>query len=562
MPVKILVVEDEPDLKFLIEQKFRKRIRAEELQFLFVKNGVEALKLLEAHPDVYVVLSDIKMPEMDGLSLLKELNERYPLLRTIVISAYSGMQYIRTAMNWGAHDFLPKPVDFDDLEVTIDRTIQYVRRVMDEIAERKKAEKQVLQLEKAVENMQLGVTITDLDGKIIYTNPADAKMHGWQVEELIGKDVGVLAPPVLRHPITLEQIKKWKGLVRESVNIRKDGSSFPVWLMSEIVKDTNGEPTAIVTSCEDISERKQAEEEIKKHREHLEELIKERTAELIRANVLLHEEILERKRAEIELRTTNQDLQALNDRLQDELTLAKKIQQGLLPLPYPDWPILDVVCYSNPASEVGGDFYAYHAFNNFRNRYAITVGDVSGKGMPAALLMAISLASFQSVIGQGLIPKELLAHLDRAIMPYTKTTRQNCALVYVDITIPASDQRGILRVVNAGCITPIIRRIDGTIEWVDAGGMPLGIGLGAQSGYQEVTMDVTRGDVIVLISDGVVEAKNSTNEMFGFERLEEAVKSGPQADAATMLGHLQSEVLAFMENAELHDDLTIVVAQL
>lgn len=561
MPIKILVVEDEPDLKFLIERRFRKRIRTGELQFLFAENGREALEQLQIHQDVYVVLADINMPQMDGFSLLRELNERYPLLPTIIISAYSSMQNIRTAMNWGAYDFLPKPVNFEDLEVTINRTIRHVQQLMNEITERKKAEKQVLQLEKAVENMQLGVTISDLDGKIIYTNPADAKMHGWQVDELLGKDVGVLAPPPLRQPITLEQIKKWKGLVRESINIRKDGSTFPVWLMSEIVRDVSGEPTAIVTSCEDISGRKQAEEELKKHREHLEELIKERTAELIRANELLHEEILERKRAESELRTTNQNLMMLNDRLQDELTLARKIQQGLLPRPYPDWPDLDVVCYSSPASEVGGDFYAYHAFNKSGERYALTVGDVSGKGMPAALLMAISLASFQSVIGQGFIPGELLAHLDRAIMPYTKTTRQNCALVYVDITMPASNQKGILRVVNAGCITPIIRRVDDTVEWVDVGGMPLGIGLGAQSGYQEVTLDVSKGDLIILISDGVVEAKNSTNEMFGFERLEEAVKAGPQDDASTMLGYLQAKVIAFMDNAELHDDLTIVVAQ-
>jgi len=558
---KILVVEDETDLKFMISWRFRERIRTGEFQFLFAGNGVEALKQLQTDPDVYVVLSDIKMPQMDGLTLLTELNERYPLLRTIIISAYSDMQNIRAAMNRGAYDFLPKPVDLDDLEVTLDRTIRHVQQLMHEIVKRKTVEKQVLRLEKAVENMQLGVTITDLDGKIIYMNPADARMHGWEVDELLNKDVGILAPPKLRQPITLEQIRKWKGLIRESVNTRKDGSIFPVWLMSEIVRDVNDEPTAIVTSCEDITERKKAEEELKKHQDHLEELVKERTAELIQANELLHQEILERKRAETEARATYQNLKMLNDRLQDELTLARKIQQGLLPLPYPDWSDLDVVCYSSPASEVGGDFYAYHAFNNFSDRYAITVGDVSGKGMPAALLMAISLASFQSAIGLGLIPNELLAHLDKAIVPYTKTTRQNCALVYVDITMSAKDRKGILRVANAGCITPIIRRVNGTVEWVEVGGMPLGTGLGAKTGYREVTLNVTRGDVIILISDGVVEAKNSTDKMFGFERLEQAVKSGSQTDAAGMLAYLQSKVTAFMGNAELHDDLTIVVAR-
>jgi PAS domain S-box-containing protein len=116
-------------------------------------------------------------------------------------------------------------------------------------------------LERALETMQLGLTIAALDGKIIYTNRAEAEMHGYQIEELLGKDIGIFAPPELRKPLTLEQIKEWKGLIRESVNIRKDGTTFPVWLMSEIVKNTKGNPCAIVTTCEDITKRKAIEEE-------------------------------------------------------------------------------------------------------------------------------------------------------------------------------------------------------------------------------------------------------------------------------------------------------------
>jgi PAS domain S-box-containing protein len=298
MPTKILVVEDESDLEFLITRKFRRRVRAGELHFLFATNGLEALKHLEATPDIYVVMSDIKMPQMDGLTLLTHLNERYPLLRTIIVSAYGDMRNIRTAMNRGAYDFLTKPIDFKDLEATLDKTIQHVQQALHEMTEKKKTEKQMLQLKKAVENMQLGVTITDLNGNIVYTNPAEARMHGYQVDALIGQDVGILAPPRLRQPMSLEQIKQWKGLVRESVNARKDGSTFPVWLMSELVRDTEGEPIAIVTSCEDITERKQAEEELRKHRDHLEELVKERTAELTTTNQQLQQEIAERKRAE------------------------------------------------------------------------------------------------------------------------------------------------------------------------------------------------------------------------------------------------------------------------
>jgi PAS domain S-box-containing protein len=319
MPIKVLVVEDEPDLEFLIRQKFRKRIQAEELQFVFSQNGLEALKRLETNPDVCVVLSDINMPQMDGLTLLAELNEHYPLLRTIIISAYGDMHNIRTAMNRGAYDFLTKPIDFNDLEVTLNKTIRHVQQVMDEIAERKRTEKQLLQLEKAVENMQLGVTIADLEGKIIYTNPAEARLHGYQVGELVGKDVGILAPPEFRKPLTLDQIKQWKGLIRESVNIRKDGSTFPVWLMSEIVRDTDGEPTAIVTSCEDITARKQAEEELKQHRDHLEELVKERTTELTTANTHLQQEISERKRAEEALQRAKEVAESANHAKSDFL---------------------------------------------------------------------------------------------------------------------------------------------------------------------------------------------------------------------------------------------------
>ena len=289
MAIKVLVVEDETDLEFLITRKFRKRIQAGEFEFVFANNGLEALKQLEAHPDVLVVMSDIKMPEMDGLTLLSELNEHYPLLRTIIVSAYGDMGNIRTAMNRGAYDFLTKPVDFNDLELTLNKTIRHVQQILHEVEERKKAEEQLVKLNKAVENMRLGVTITDLEGKILYSNPAEVQMHGFQANEVIGQDVGIFAPPELRHPMTPEQIQKWNGSVRESVNIRKDGSTFPVWLISDMVKDHEGKPVAVVTSCEDITERKRAEQELKQHRDHLEELVKERTAELSEANARLAE---------------------------------------------------------------------------------------------------------------------------------------------------------------------------------------------------------------------------------------------------------------------------------
>jgi len=124
MPEKMLVVDDEPDLESLIRQRFRKKIRDGEYDFVFAKNGLEALARLLEHKDIGVILSDINMPEMDGLTLLAKLNElRNPALRTVIVSAYGDMDNIRTAMNRGAYDFVTKPVDFLDLEKTIEKTI-------------------------------------------------------------------------------------------------------------------------------------------------------------------------------------------------------------------------------------------------------------------------------------------------------------------------------------------------------------------------------------------------------------------------------------------------------
>jgi YesN/AraC family two-component response regulator len=119
----ILVVDDEPDLEVLVTQKFRRQIREGTFAFLFARDGVEALETVAAHPEIDLVLSDINMPRMDGLTLLARLQESATPLATVIVSAYGDMSNIRTAMNSGAFDFLTKPIDFADVEATISRPI-------------------------------------------------------------------------------------------------------------------------------------------------------------------------------------------------------------------------------------------------------------------------------------------------------------------------------------------------------------------------------------------------------------------------------------------------------
>ena len=126
MTATILVVDDEPDLEALVLQKFRKQIRDGTMQFVFAHDGIEALESIVQNPDVVMVVSDINMPRMDGLSLLARLQEAEEKKSTVIVSAYGDMSNIRTAMNRGAFDFLTKPIDFGDLEMTIDKTVRHV----------------------------------------------------------------------------------------------------------------------------------------------------------------------------------------------------------------------------------------------------------------------------------------------------------------------------------------------------------------------------------------------------------------------------------------------------
>ena len=136
LPVKILSVDDEMDLELLLTQYFRRKIRKGEYEFFFAHNGLEALTILLNQKDINIILSDINMPEMDGLTLLTKINEmQNPALKCIMVSAYGDMGNIRQAMNNGAFDFATKPIDLDDLSVTIEKAIEqieYIRQMQQE----------------------------------------------------------------------------------------------------------------------------------------------------------------------------------------------------------------------------------------------------------------------------------------------------------------------------------------------------------------------------------------------------------------------------------------------
>ena len=135
---KILVVDDEPDVEPLVLQRMRRDIRSRKYEFVFAHNGVEAVELLNKDEDIDMVISDINMPQMDGLTLLEQISEINPNIRSIIVSAYGDMKNIRTAMNRGAFDFVTKPLDFGDLRVTIERTLHHMEEWREALSSRDK----------------------------------------------------------------------------------------------------------------------------------------------------------------------------------------------------------------------------------------------------------------------------------------------------------------------------------------------------------------------------------------------------------------------------------------
>ena len=160
--IKILVVDDEIDVETLITQKFRRKVRQGEWKIVFGHNGEEALDILRKHPRMDIVLSDINMPKMDGLTLLQKIKEENYDLRTIMVSAYSDIENIRAAMNNGAFDFITKPINFQDMEITIERSFENLA----EIREAKRSHDDLLVLKQELnlaQKIQQSILPTEFD---------------------------------------------------------------------------------------------------------------------------------------------------------------------------------------------------------------------------------------------------------------------------------------------------------------------------------------------------------------------------------------------------------------
>ena len=383
MAVKILSVDDETDLELLLSQFFRRQIRKGEYEFYFAHNGLEALQFLLKYPDISIILSDINMPEMDGLTLLAKINEmRVPSRKCIMVSAYGDMDNIRHAMNGGAFDFATKPIDLDDLQLTIDKAIEQI----------------------------------------------------------------------------------------------------------EYIKKTQQE----------------------------------------------HAELVD---------------------IQSDLSVAREIQQGILPRSFvrkmADSDLVDVFASMDAAKDVGGDFYDLFPIDDHRIGFAIA--DVSGKGVPAAIFMAVSHTLIKATGIRDLASNECIATVNDILC------NESVGSMFVTVFYGIYDmQTGAVDYTCAGHNPPYILHADGSVEMLKT---ECNLVLGAVDGvsFTNQSLQLNPGDALVMYTDGVTEAENKEHAQFGEPRLEAVLAELKGAPSKQIVETVRTKIREFTDGAAQSDDITQLV---
>ncbi|MCD4690458.1 PP2C family protein-serine/threonine phosphatase [bacterium] len=253
-----------------------------------------------------------------------------------------------------------------------------------------------------------------------------------------------------------------------------------------------------------------------------------------------------------QMRSQIENVVAERSRLEQEMNIARRIQTELLPTQFPELPGWDIFGFSVPARQVGGD--CYDVIEMGEGRLAITIGDVSGKGAPAAILMANVQAAVRALAESGIPAAHLVERVNTLVHGYTEDA------VFVTFFYAVLNTRTQeLTYVNAGHNPPCVLRASGEREYLDKGGLVVGVMPGIK--YEQGTVALSIGDDLMLYTDGITEAMNVEEEMFGEERLEQLLVQHRHRSARDIEEHIYTEIVDFAEGAAQADDLTMVIVK-
>jgi len=243
--------------------------------------------------------------------------------------------------------------------------------------------------------------------------------------------------------------------------------------------------------------------------------------------------------------------------LQTELKLAHDVQTSLMPKQQPSLEGFDIAGTSLPAKEVGGDHFDYSLPCNDRKMFGISIFDVSGKGMEAAMSAVFTSGAFSSEVTKSSSPAQILTQLNRAV--YTHSKRGHFVaflLAIVDV------QAKTLAFANAGQMKPLLLS-DAKATWLDSAGVTFPLGMKSDTVYEERTLHLSSGDLLLMLTDGFTEAMTPGEDMYGTERLERLVMQPafPRQDAGAIVSRITGEIRTFMGSAAQHDDMTMVAVR-
>jgi PAS domain S-box-containing protein len=388
--------------------------------------------------------------------------------------------------------------------------------------------------EALVLNSPVAIAIMDRNKKVVSWNPAAERLFGYTQAQAVGRSIDDLVAGTREmHAEVLEYTQQVAGDHRVDAvtrRSRKDGTLVDVELLAVPV-NVGGDQVGTYAMYHDITELKRIEGEVRQLNKDLERRVAERTEQLKNAMAKQQQEAQERERIEQELR------------------VARMIQHTLLPKTLPELEGHQLEVYYQPAREVGGDFYDFLRLPD--GRLGLIVGDVSGKGVPAAIVMAITRTMLRSAYHLG-SPGRILQQVNDDIFPdIPPNVFVTCLAALLDSTT------GRLQYANAGHDLPYVRHASG-VSRLQASGMPLG--LMPDMTYEEKEITLEPGESILLFSDGLAEAHSPHREMFGFPRIEKFVGAHPEG--AKLIDSLLADLQRFTgEQWEQEDDITLLTLQ-